>query len=99
MNCQATRAKLSDRGVRRIEFVDPSGKSADARPKGALSPDASGVGEGASSPGLSVQEAERRYYARKAAQLVLAGKCGEARKLVLEAGNLEAAAQVAEICR
>lgn len=89
--------KLADRGVRLIQFVDPSGKTADKIPTGL------GMGAGTATdsmtPTLSVKDAERRFFARRAAQLILEGKCGEARKLVLEAGDLESAAQVAEVCR
>lgn len=89
--------KLADRGVRRVEFVDPSGKRADKIPTGTMGTVGTGAETGA--PALSVKESERRFFARRAAQLILEGKCPEARKLVLEAGDLESAAQVAEICR
>lgn len=47
----------------------------------------------------SVSEIERKLLASHAAQLILDGKCAEARRVTLENGDLEAAAQVAQICR
>jgi hypothetical protein len=91
--------KLADRGVRLIQFVDPSGKTADKIPTGLGMGAGPGTGSDSMTPTLSVKDAERRFFARRAAQLILEGKCGEARKLVLEAGDLESAAQVAEVCR
>jgi len=92
--------KLADRGVRLIQFVDPSGKTADKIPTAGLGMGAgAGMGTDNGSPTLSVKDAERRFFARRATQLILEGKCGEARKLVLEAGDLESAAQVATVCR
>ncbi|OYY72459.1 hypothetical protein [Sphingomonas sp. 28-63-12] len=49
--------------------------------------------------GRSIAEIEQRLLSAHAAQLILDGKCTEARRLMLENGNLAAAAQVVEICR
>jgi len=91
--------KLADKGVRLIQFVDPSGKTADKIPTGLGLGAGAGPGIDAPSSTLSVKDAERRFFARRATQLILEGKCAEAKKLVLEAGDLESAAQVAQVCR
>jgi len=98
--------KLTDWGVKRIQFVDPSGKDIGLdfpQPKGVLldrttmptGPIAVQPFEGA----LATSDIEHRLHSARAAQLILAGKCAEARRLMLEKGDLEAAAQVAQICR
>ena len=87
--------KLADRGVKRMEFIDPSGRPAQPF----MSETTIAANTGIESGHPNVQERERLFIARRAAKLILEGKCGEARRIVLENGDLESAAQVAEICR
>jgi hypothetical protein len=84
--------RLADRGVRLIEFVDPSGRSAEPLR-------VPGLQTAGPTPQTGIRDREKEFISRKAAELILAGKCPEARRLALENGNLEAAANVAQICR
>jgi hypothetical protein len=87
--------KLADRGIRSIEFVNPAGKTS-TPPISSL---AASAQPSATAQRTPVQDAERRFFARRAAQLILNGKCAEARRMTLEGGDLESAAYIAEICR
>lgn len=101
-------AKLFDKGVTRIEFVDPNGKPAFpfepdpnlpryTAPAGAPN---SLTGTSGESGGWSEMRArEHSFLGRSASQLILQGKCGEARKMALEQGDLDAAAAIVEVCR
>src|SRR3569623_2097400 len=42
---------------------------------------------------------EHSFLGRSASQLILQGKCAEARKMALEQGDLDAAAAIVEVCR
>lgn len=91
--------RLASRGVTRITYVDPQGRPAQPiRGKTDTAPTPRPVAPvGAAAP-TDVGDIERRFFARQAAQLILEGKCAEARKLVLEAGDLASAAYVTTIC-
>jgi hypothetical protein len=94
--------KLAAQGVKRMEFVDPSGK-----PAPDFIPDANAPAHIDDSPRLggvddagldAVHASERNFIARRAARLILQGDCAGAKKLALEAEDLQTAAQVAQIC-
>lgn len=84
-------SRLFARGVTRIEFVDPEG-----RPSFPFDPPAGLPHYGAPVPAGGGDHAT---ISRDAAQMILHGRCDDARKLVLERGDLDAAAAVATICR
>ena len=100
--------RLFDKGVTRIEFIDPNGKPAFpfqpdpnlpryTAPAGA--PTAM-TGTGTSSGGwMEMREREHSFLGRTASQLILQGKCADARKMALEQGDLDAAAAIVEVCR
>lgn len=95
--------KLFARGVMKVEFVDPDGKP--ARPfepdsklptygsNGALAPSDDQGGY------LETRAREHNFISRRAAELILEGKCGGARDLALHEGDLDAAAAITAICR
>ncbi|MBY0306277.1 MAG: hypothetical protein K2W86_14150 [Sphingomonas sp.] len=81
-----------DRSVqRKTDKMDNAGDS-DPKPVKPFSPPPIEAGR-------PVAEIEQRLLSAHAARLILEGKCAEARRLMLENGNLAAAAQVVEICR
>ncbi|HEX4695950.1 hypothetical protein [Sphingomonas sp.] len=100
--------RLFDKGVTRIEFIDPQGKPAFpfqpdqnlpryTAPNGAPN---SMTGTGGEPGGWSEMRArEHSFLGRSASQLILQGKCAEARKMALEQGDLDAAAAIVEVCR
>jgi hypothetical protein len=103
-------SKLFARGVMKILFVDPDGKPAlpfdtsKEYPRYDTTTGAPGAASGGGSGGgsgswLELRAREHRFITRTAAQLILEGKCDEARTFTLKEGDLEAAASVAEICR
>ncbi|GAA0314717.1 hypothetical protein GCM10009087_26420 [Sphingomonas oligophenolica] len=83
--------KLADRGVRRIEFIDPSGAS--AQPPLAPTTSTSSTGQS------DLRDREHNFVAAKAAKLILEGKCADARRMALEAGDLGTAANITVICQ
>lgn len=99
--------KLFAKGVMKIVFVDPNGKPALPfdPPSNLPKYDASGAPANlaGSSPSTSAwaetRAREHSFVSRSAAQLILQGKCDEARTMALKEGDLEAAAAVVEICR
>lgn len=92
--------RLADRGVTRIQFVDPDGKPADLFPRGAgqdrVTPPPDAIGNGT---GDAMRDREWRFLETRAAKLVLDGKCDEARRMLLEAGDLSGAADVVTVCK
>lgn len=91
--------RLADKGVTRIEFVDPQGRPA----KPLTGSMGSGLSGGAAVSGGGntdpVRDREWRFLEVRAAKLVLDGQCAEARQMLLEAGDLGGAADVAVLCR
>jgi hypothetical protein len=94
--------KLAAQGVTRMEFVDPSGKpapdvipNADAPPRVTDTPRLGGIDDAGMD---AVRSSERNFIARRAARLILQGDCAGARKLALEAEDLQTAANVAQVC-
>jgi hypothetical protein len=94
--------KLASQGVKQMEFVDPQG-----RPAPDFIPDANAPAHVDDMPHLGrtddagsdpVRTSEHNFFARRAARLVLQGDCAGAKKLALEAGDLQVAAQVAQLC-
>lgn len=96
--------RLFDKGVTRIEFTDPNGK-----PAFPFEPDpnlprytasggttTAGVPSGAWS---EMRAREHSFLGRAASQLILQGKCAEAKKMALDQGDLDAAAAVVAVCR
>jgi hypothetical protein len=99
-------AKLFARGVMRILFVDPDGKPAlpfdtsKEFPRYDTTTGAPGAGGGGTTGSwVELRAREHRFITRTAAQLILDGKCDEARTFALKEGDLDAAAAVVEICR
>lgn len=91
--------RLADKGVTRIEFVDPQGR--DAKPlTGSMGNGLTGgaivSGGGNTDP---IRDREWRFLEARAAKMVLDGQCSDARSLLLEAGDLSGAANVAALCR
>jgi hypothetical protein len=98
--------RLFDKGVTRIEFVDPNGKPAfpfepDANlPRYTASGGTPATPGGAAIGGWSEMRArEHSFLGRAASQLILQGKCAEARKMALDQGDLDAAAAIVAVCR
>ena len=98
--------RLFDKGVTRIEFVDPNGKPAfpfepdPNLPRYTASGGTPSTPSGAAIGGWSEMRArEHSFLGRAASQLILQGKCAEARKLALDQGDLDAAAAVVAVCR
>lgn len=98
--------KLFDKGVTRIEFVDPKGKPAFPFEPDPNLPRYTANGATPSTPtgstigGWSEMRArEHSFLGRAASQLILAGKCAEARKMALDQGDLDAAAAIVAVCR
>ncbi|MEI9849664.1 MAG: hypothetical protein WDN24_01070 [Sphingomonas sp.] len=92
--------RLADKGVTLIEFVDDSGKPGRFPPSAAAAhPGTSAGTSAAASLQPDIGDRERRFAGRRAAKLVLDGKCAEARQLMLEAGDLAGAADVVTVCR
>lgn len=98
--------RLFDKGVTRIEFVDPKGK-----PAFPFEPDpnlprytATGEVQGAVTGGGISNWSENRarehsFLGRAASQMILQGKCAEAKKMALDQGDLDAAAAIVAVCR
>lgn len=97
--------QLFDKGVTRIEFADPNGK-----PAFPFEPDpnlprytATGDVPTAATSGISNwsenRAREHSFLGRAASQLILQGKCAEAKKMALDQGDLDAAAAVVAVCR
>jgi hypothetical protein len=94
--------KLAAQGVKRMEFVDPRGRPApdvipDASQPARLDDAPLNAGTGDAKVD-AVRTSEHNFFARRAAKLVLQGDCAGAKKLALEAGDLQIAAQVAQVC-
>lgn len=99
-------SRLFAKGVTRIEFVDPQGKPAfpfepDRNlPRYTAAPGAPAVAATGGGGAWSENRArEHSFVARNASQLILQGRCEEARKMALEQGDLDAAADVVAVCR
>jgi hypothetical protein len=100
-------SKLFARGVMRIIFVDPDGKPAlpfdtsKEFPRYDTTSGAPGAASGGGGTGswMEVRAREHSFISRTAAQLILEGKCDEARTFALKEGDLDAAAAIVEICR
>lgn len=103
--------QLAEWDVRNVEFVDPARRPAAPEP---LAPFAGApqplVRDGAPRPaandpgrtetgGVEMSAYKRQLNAGLAARLIAKGDCAGAMKLVLESGDLDAAAKVADICR
>lgn len=100
--------KLFDRGVMKVIFVDPQGRPAlpfdrskdlprytpgTDKPVGAL-------GGGSGSGGyFDLRAREHNFISRTASQLILDGKCDQARTFALTEGDLDAAAAVVAVCQ
>ena len=101
-------SKLFARGVMKIIFVDPNGKPALPFDPPAGTPkydvplggptNALGGNSGIGNYG-DTRAREHSFIARAAAQLILEGKCDEARTMALKEGDLDAAADIVSICR
>lgn len=96
--------KLADQGVRKITFVDPSGKQSAGFPElktGELRQnDPMALDDGrATIDSRSIPDIEHRFVSSSAAKLILAGKCDEAKAMALQQGDLDAAANVVLVCR
>lgn len=103
--------QLTQWNVQLVEFVDPAGRPAQPEPPApigtALQPvtgeavSASPPKQGATSAGdgIEIGSFQRQLTAGRAARLIAKHDCAGAMQLVLEAGDLDAAAKVATICR
>ncbi|THD37187.1 MAG: hypothetical protein E7773_03885 [Sphingomonas sp.] len=98
--------QLFDKGVTRIEFADPNGKPAFPFEPDPNLPRYTATGEVPSVPMGSApsnwsenRAREHSFLGRAASQLILQGKCAEAKKMALDQGDLDAAAAVVEVCR
>ena len=88
--------RLADLGVRNMVFVDPRGRP--AQPLRASPSERQDPGPNEAEAAQTQSDREQRFIARRAARLILEGKCAEAKRSVLEAGDLASAAHVATIC-
>jgi len=97
--------RLFDKGVTRIEFIDPKGKPAFPFEPDPNLPRYTATGAVPTVPGgtaggwAEMRAREHSFLGRTASQLILAGKCGEARKMALDQGDLDAAAAIVAVCR
>lgn len=103
--------QLTQWKVQMVEFIDPAGRPARPEPPApigtALQPvtgettDAAPPKPGAApgEDGIEMGSYQRQLIAGRAAHLIAKRDCAGAMKLVLDAGDLDAAAKVATICR
>lgn len=103
--------QLAEWDVRNVEFVDPARRPAAPEPLAPLAaPSQPLVRDSIPRPaasesdrtdpgGVEMSPYKRQLNAGLAARLIAKGDCAGAMKLVLEAGDLDAAAKVADICR
>lgn len=94
--------RLAEHGVRNATYVDPQGRPAELFPEQKRAPvrtlGLSGGGGGSGSASPSIRDRELRFLQSRAARLVADGKCAEARQMLLEAGDLNGAANVVALC-
>lgn len=96
--------RLFDKGVTRIEFADPKGKPAFPFEPDPNLPRYTATG-GATTAGVpsgawsEMRAREHSFLGRAASQLILQGKCAEAKKMALDQGDLDAAAAIVAVCR
>lgn len=102
--------QLTQWNVQTVEFVDPAGRAAKAEPPapvGAALQPVVGTSDRApprnpaapADQSIEMSSFERRLIEGRAAHMIARNDCAGALKLVLEAGDLDAAAKVATICR
>ena len=103
--------QLTQWNVQMVEFIDPAGRRAQAEPPAPVGtallptereveparPPASPLAPG--EPGIEMSSYQRQLIAGRAAHLIAKRDCAGAMKLVLDAGDLDAAAKVATICQ
>lgn len=96
--------KLEDWGVRLVEFIEPDGPPEEvALPKPEDAPAQSRVIQSPTDrpdpDSVEMSALRLRLIAGRAAHMIARGDCAGALKLELEAGDLDSAAKVVQICR
>ncbi|MDB5679092.1 hypothetical protein [Sphingomonas bacterium] len=97
--------RLFDKGVTRIEFADPNGKPAFPFEPDPNLPRYTATGDTPAMPSATggawseMRAREHSFLGRAASQLILQGKCAEAKKMALDQGDLDAAAAIVAVCR